>query len=255
MTWLDPLRKTLAEASRSIPFFFRNDDVGWEDERLFELLYLFTDRNVPIDLAVIPKSLSRDTAMRLRRLVENDPGRVSVHQHGYAHVNHEQVGRKSEFGETRSRDLQLADITAGKRLLADLFGLATESIFTPPWNRCTATTATCLREAGFTVLSRDVTAMRLNVGELMERPVSIDWFARRKDVRLTPKEIGDSLSTAASSQTSVGVMLHHAVMNDEERARVAELLQLLCSHSQARCVLMRDEPVAEEAAVVRNGVL
>jgi len=36
--WLDPLRKRLDEAHEPTSFFFRNDDVGWEDARLFELL-------------------------------------------------------------------------------------------------------------------------------------------------------------------------------------------------------------------------
>src|ERR1041385_7706803 len=98
--WLDPVRKRLDEAAGPITFFFRNDDVGWEDERLFELLDVFWQYEVPIDLAVIPKAISRETAARLRRQVAGRPELVSVHQHGYAHVNHEQTGRKCEFGES-----------------------------------------------------------------------------------------------------------------------------------------------------------
>ncbi|HKG58705.1 MAG TPA: DUF2334 domain-containing protein [Pyrinomonadaceae bacterium] len=146
--------------------------MGWEDARLFELLDVFADYNVPIDLAVIPKSISRQTAACLRkRLVEN-PQYVSAHQHGYAHANHEQTGRKCEFGDSRSSDLQRADIAAGKALLAELLGPITESIFTPPWNRCAASTAACLEREGFTLLSRDITATPLNTPGLMELPVS-----------------------------------------------------------------------------------
>ena len=53
-------------------------------------------------------------------------------------------GRKCEFGESRSRELQHADIAAGKELLSDLLGPITDPIFTPPWNRCTASTAALL---------------------------------------------------------------------------------------------------------------
>jgi peptidoglycan/xylan/chitin deacetylase (PgdA/CDA1 family) len=234
-SWLDALRRALDNASRSIPFFFRNDDVGWEDARLFALLDLFNNHDIPIDLAVIPKAISQITAKRLCKF-----GTVSIHQHGYAHLNHEPVGRKCEFGESRSREQQLADITAGKQRLLDLFGPNTESIFTPPWNRCTAVTADCLREAGFTILSRDVTATPLSVAGLLELPVSVDWFARRKRVPLPPHEIGELLAAAASESAPVGVMLHHAIMNEEERERLGELLKLLSSHSQARCVRMRE---------------
>jgi len=238
--WLDPLRRRLDEASGSISFFFRDDDAGWEDARLFELLGMFADYNVPIDLAVIPKLISRQTAASLRKRLEENPEHVSVHQHGYAHVNHEETGRKCEFGESRSSVMQRADIAAGKALLNDLLGPVTESIFTPPWNRCTAATATCLQQEGFTLLSRDSTATRFNTPGLTELPVSVDWFGRRKGVRLTPGEIGASLSRAASAQSPVGVMLHHALVDDDERRRIGELLKLLSSDSQVHCRLMRD---------------
>ena len=223
-----------------ISFFFRNDDVGWEDARLFDLLDVFAQYEVPIDLAVIPKSISRETAARLRKLVMERPASLSVHQHGFAHVNHEQTGRKCEFGDSRSSALQHADIAAGKELLGDLFGPSTDPIFTPPWNRCTAATAAGLQREGFTLLSRDITAKGLNTAELMELPVSIDWFGHRKQVRLTREEIGASLGAAVSSRKPVGVMLHHALVDDEEREKISELLKLLSSSSHVRCHLMRD---------------
>ena len=228
------------EGGGPISFFFRNDDVGWEDTRLFDLLDLFARYEVPIDLAVIPKSISRETAARLRQLVAERSGYVSVHQHGFEHVNHEQTGRKCEFGDSRSSELQHADIAAGKKLLTDLLGPITDSIFTPPWNRCNASTAACLQKEGFTLLSRDITAKQLDTPELMELSVSIDWFGHRKQVRLTPDEIGASLGAAVSSQTPVGVMLHHALIDDEEREMIGELLKLLSSRPQVRCQLMRD---------------
>ena len=232
-SWLDPLKRTLDSAQTPIPFFFRNDDVGWEDAQLLRLLDLFVE--VPIDLAVIPKAISEINAKRLSKM-----GNVSIHQHGYAHINHESTGRKCEFGDSRSRVQQLADITAGQQQLLDLFGPNTDSIFTPPWNRCTALTADCLREAGFSALSRDVTAARFDLENLAEIPVAIDWFAKRKQVPLTPKEIGASLATATASAAAVGVMLHHAIMDDAERERLGQLLKLLSSHSQAKCVSMRE---------------
>jgi hypothetical protein len=233
-SWLDSLKNTLDSSHTPIHFFFRNDDAGWEDARLFALLDLFNSYHVPIDLAVIPKAISQITARRLRRF-----GAVSIHQHGYAHLNHEPIGRKCEFGESRSREHQLADITSGQQRLLDLFGTNSDPIFTPPWNRCSAMTVDCLRAAGFSVLSRDLSATPFNDRDLFELPVSVDWFAKQKKMRLTPNVIGDLLAVAASGPAPVGVMLHHGIMDEEERERLAELLKLLSSHSQARCVLMR----------------
>src|SRR5689334_19217210 len=240
MSWLNSLAQTLDAASQPIVFFFRDDDAGWEDTRLFELLRLFGKHDVPLDLAVIPKAIRSSMAARLRALVETFPEKLALHQHGYAHVNHEQDGRKSEFGDSRSGALQLADITSGQQLLGEMFGPIVDPIFTPPWNRCTATTAVCLREAGFRYLSRDVTASAIDTAGLCELPIAIDWFKKRAGVRLTPLEIGASLNAAARERSAVGVMLHHAVMDQDERTRLAELLRLISSHAQARGVLMRD---------------
>jgi peptidoglycan/xylan/chitin deacetylase (PgdA/CDA1 family) len=246
MNWLDSLRQTLDSSAHPVSFFFRDDDAGWEDTRLFELVYLFARYNVPIDLAVIPRSISPQTAARLRTLAERFSDKLSLHQHGYAHVNHEPSGRKCEFGETRKNDLQLADIHAGKHLLRDLFGTVIEPIFTPPWNRCTAATVACLREEGFALLSRDTTATPLKVDGLVELPISVDWFAKRKGVRLTPNELGEVFVNAARRRQPVGVMVHHAVMDENECTMLGELLQLVSGHSQARCVLMRDLIAAGE---------
>ena len=241
MSWLNSLVETLDTASQPIVFFFRDDDAGWEDQRLFELIRVFAKHDVPLDLAVIPKSIRNSMAARLRVLAEAFPEKLALHQHGYAHVDHEQSGRKSEFGDSRLGALQLADITSGRQLLSDMFGPIVDPIFTPPWNRCTATTAACLRAAGFLYLSRDVTASAIDTAGLCELPIAVDWFKKRRGVRLTPFEIGASLSAAAARERSaVGVMLHHAVMDQDERTRLAELLRLISSHAQARGVLMRD---------------
>ncbi|HET6977073.1 MAG TPA: DUF2334 domain-containing protein [Pyrinomonadaceae bacterium] len=240
MSWLNPLRKSLDERSTAVPFFFRDDDAGWEDTRLFQLIDVFANHKVPVDLAAIPKSLSRRTAARLRRLIEADSTSIGVHQHGYAHVNHEPEGRKNEFGPARSWREQLNDIRTGQSLLSDLLGPITDSIFTPPWNRCSDITAVCLWETKFKYVSRDKTALPLAGVGLQELSISVDWFAHRKGVRLTPDELGNLCATAVREQPAVGVMLHHAVMDDYEFRRLRQFLEFITSHSQVRCVLMRD---------------
>jgi predicted deacetylase len=242
--WLDGLRRALDAAHGPVAFFFRDDDAGWDDERLFELLDLFAGHSMPVDLAVIPDALTPRLASGLRARVASAPGKVAIHQHGYAHLNHEPEGRKCEFGPARDHAHQLRDIKAGKMRLAALCGPIVTSVFTPPWNRCTAVTGDCLRQAGFRVLSRDVTAAPLNSEGLFELPVTIDWFARRKGVRLSPGELGTRLAAAVEEAAPVGVMFHHAPMDADERRCAGELLALLASHGNVRARLM-DELVDE----------
>ena len=101
---------------------------------------------------------------------------------------------------------------------------APSSTITPPWNRCTADTAHCLAELGFAVLSREARAEPLDVPGLRELPVSLDWC------RLSPAAFAERFAAATAP---VGVMFHHAEMDDASLRRVDELLALLAGHERA----------------------
>jgi hypothetical protein len=236
--WLDPLRAALDGSPHRVDFFFRDDDVGWGDERLWSLLDLFGERGLPIDLAVIPAAVSGATAAALSSRMRSDGG-VGLHQHGLAHADHEVEERKCEFGSSRGRAAQRADIARGRGLIHDLFGAAADPIFTPPWNRCTADTGLCLAELGFRALSREWRATPLAIAGLVELPVRVDWFARRKRQRITKGELARLLVAAVEAREPVGIMFHHADMDAEERAGAAELLDLIAEHPGARPARMR----------------
>ena len=231
--WLDPLRRALDAAPQPVSFFFRDDDVGWCDDRLFDLLHLFARHSLPVDLAIIPEALTRCLANELGTRVRVMP--IEVHQHGLAHVNHEPAGRKGEFGPARPRSIQRRDIDQGRRRLQELLGSIVRPIFTPPWNRCTAVTGRCLVDLGFRVLSRDASAEALNVPGLFELPTRVDWFARRKAKRLSRGELGRRLATEVEAGDGIGIMFHHALMDAEEQRDADELLGVLAGHTRARC--------------------
>ena len=228
--WLDSTRQALAEAAEPVPFFVRDDDVGWADEPLFAVLDLFAEVDLPIDLAVIPRAMTARLAWRL------EAGRqpMDIHQHGYAHINHEPEGRTCEFGPVRPRARQRQDIARGQQRLRALLGPGVRPIFTPPWNRCTADTAACLVDLGFVALSRDNTAGRFGLAGLAELPVSFDGFAKRKGKPLNRRERGDLLAWQIRVATPVGIMLHHAPMEADDLAALRELLVLLADRRQAR---------------------
>jgi hypothetical protein len=233
VNWLDPAREVLDRATVPIPFFLRDDDAGWHDPRLFALLQLAADRSLPLDLAVIPAETRPKLAHALLDHIAHSPGSLGLHQHGLAHVNHERGGRKCEFGPVRGRRAQLRDIATGRELLAALLGPHVDPIFTPPWNRCTRDTAECLVELGFHALSRESRAEPFGVHGLEELPVAVDWFAQRRGVRLGPAELGELIARATDEPGPVGIMFHHAVMDESELARATELLDLLASHDNA----------------------
>jgi peptidoglycan/xylan/chitin deacetylase (PgdA/CDA1 family) len=234
--WLDPVAAALDSAPAAVPVFFRDDDAGWRDDRLMRLLDVVAPRGVPVDVAAIPVEVGVWLAAELRGRAEG--GLVGVHQHGYAHENHEPEGRRCEFGPSRSRGDQRHDIAAGRELLEAMLGPALQPWFTPPWNRCTAQTGEVLLELGFTALSRDRTAGRLGLPGLAELPIDVDWFATRRGRPLGRDAVGAQLAAVVQTGGPVGLMLHHAEMDDAEMLAFSGLIDLVASHPHVRCRAM-----------------
>lgn len=243
-SWLMPVGQTLDRLAQPADLFFRDDDCGWSDDRLLLLLDIFADFGFPVDLAAIPAALNSALAQKLSRRMAAHPERLRIHQHGYAHLNHEPAGKKCEFGPARDYISQRHDIESGQHRLAELLGAAPDPIFTPPWNRCTAVTARCLAELGFQVLSRDSHAAQFGGSGLVELPIAVDWFAQRKKVRLDRIEWGKLLAAKLQSEASIGIMLHHAVMDADEMQALAQLLSVLARHPNAKCHTMREVAAA-----------
>ena len=221
MTAFTQLAATLDRISE-VQVFFRDDDAGWADARLWELVQCF-DGAAPLDLAVIPASMSTATADRLTGVGTW----LGFHQHGFAHVNHESTGRKCEFGDSRRPAEIIADVSAGRARLLDLFGARLDPIFTPPWNRCAQATIDAMSFNGLTVLSRDLTASRLEWGATRQLPVTVDWVKHRSEI---DARLARAFSAAESDGHAVGLMLHHEVLLASDLALLSDLLGLLDRH-------------------------
>lgn len=239
-SWLEPVRKALSERKTPLNLFFRDDDAGWEDTKLFKLIELFKQNKMPLDLAAIPCEMNESLARKIRLEINENPRLLAVHQHGFVHKNHEETGRKCEFGASRSYKEQFIDIATGKRMLESYFGGNLTKTFTPPWNRCTEETAKVLRELGFSVLSRESGAKLFNLNGLKEVSVTFDWFAKRKGVPFSRTEIGEMLAKQIAENETVGIMLHHGVMDEKDFVFLSELLALLRESQVVQPCLISD---------------
>ena len=229
---MNPLATALDRRTTPVDLFFRDDDAGWAMPELDAMLEIFAHHDCPVDLAVIPAAVDRPVAQRLNQWRAAHP-RVGLHQHGYAHANHEPAPtRKCEFGKSRPIDRQCADVMIGRDRMADLIG-PTDAIFTPPWNRCDPQLLSRLGEIGFAMLSDDDGAGR-GLGLTM-LPVTLDWDRARRGDRLE-RDLADQL---AAADGPVGIMLHHATLDDAARAMLEATLDLLASHQRVRLRSMR----------------
>jgi alginate production protein len=230
-----------ASKGAPIDIFVRDDDAGWGHDSLVSLMDVTMQAGVPMDLAAIPEALDAVTVAEIASRMASAPALVGVHQHGFAHANHETEGRRCEFGASRPAALQLEDLRRGRELLADAFGDGFDAIFTPPWNRCTGDTVEQLTALGYTALSRDRRSARAD-SSMPELPVDVDWSrAWREDGE---DRVAEVLSSALRAQpagaSALGLMLHHDAMGHDERRCLQRWLQELARHPRLRWRLMRD---------------
>lgn len=235
----DGLLQALDAAPGPVPLFIRDDDAGWADDALFALLDVTALAAVPIDLAVIPDALTPPLAAALLQRRRTQP--LGLHQHGRAHLNHEPTGRKCEFGASRSAEQQRADLLQGRSRLQQALGDALDPVFTPPWNRCAPNTPALLAELGFAALSRDAGAVPQQA--LPECPVHVDWTRELRAAVAEGADVEQQLCVQMARHVDgvrpVGLMLHHAVMDDAERALLRRLLARWRAHPTALWQPMR----------------
>lgn len=221
----------LQAEKRTVNVFFRDDDVDDDEPSLHLLLNFFSELEVPLNLEIIPGLLTDSAVALLRRFHNRWPGLFELNQHGWMHVNHERDGRKCEFGVHRSFDDQLADIARGREVLIQALGDAFSPVFTPPWNRCTEVTYQALDELEFRVLSKLRSKDPIVGYGFRELSVTLDLFRWKGGaVMKTPAEFIGELTAQLKDLDTVGIMLHHKVMDEAAFGLLALLLkELRCS--------------------------
>ena len=217
----DALRSVLdqLQGEKPVDLFLRDDDVEEDEETQRHLIDISLSRGVPLNLEVIPGRLTKATIRLLKEHKRSYAPLLELHQHGWMHVNHEANGRKCEFGPSRTREQQLADIAQGKTLLEEAFQSYFFPAFTPPWNRCTEATFAALDELGFAVLSRDrdpenPDSEDVTTHHFREIPITLDLFRWRDGARLkSPDDIIRAIISQIGRNDRIGIMLHHKVMD------------------------------------------
>jgi len=228
---LAQLREILAEFQtqrRTVNVFFRDDDVDDDEPSLRALLALFQELETPINLEIIPARLTRAAIGFLREAHARRPGLVELNQHGWQHVNHESEGRKCEFGASRGFDEQIVDVARGREVLEQAFGSSFSPVFTPPWNRCTEATYRALDQLGFCALSKLRGKEPVAGYGFRELSVTLDVFRWKGGAEMkTAGELVGELTGQLRELDTVGVMLHHKVMDDAAFAWLQMLLSEL----------------------------
>jgi len=232
------LKSALARPMRRaapLRLFFRDDDVDEDEATLRRLLRLLLERNAPINLGVIPGRLTAACAELLTQSAGAAPAILELNQHGWLHLNHEREGRKCEFGPSRTYAEQLADVARGRERMTEAFGQNWFPVFIPPWNRCTEDTYRALDHLGFRALSAKRGGSVVTGYRFEDISITLDLYRWNDGARLkSPEDVVDGLIAQLLPQQTIGVALHHKVMDERAFSFLASLLDTLASHPTVR---------------------
>jgi len=204
--------------------FFRADDIGWDYERFERLAGLFVSHGLKLNAAAIPLVVLQS---RAKLDLDRFEGFLEMHGHGLAHLDYESSGKKSEFGDSRSDDDVRHDLERSYEAMRRLFGTLFFPAFVPPWNRLADRFLPRLPEAGYVMLSRDGRERAQTAG-LVERNVGVDLHTSRKPPPPTPEALWDEVQRLeAAGAPAVGVMLHHARMDEAAFSFLEGFMRLL----------------------------
>jgi predicted deacetylase len=199
-------------------FFLRCDDVTRPDAPFRRVVALFEKAELPLSCAVIPALAAKSLARFLRSRTAAG-ARLEVLQHGFTHAEH--AGNrylKQEFGPARAYRDQRADIAAGKKLLAGLFGKLSRPVFVPPFHMYNTDTLKALAALRFRALSasRRPEALPRGLAFLGTRVTVNEYDLRLKPRPLDLKALKARTLAAVREKGAAGVYFHHADLKGKD---------------------------------------
>jgi hypothetical protein len=217
------------------PILIRIDDIGAFDPTKDCLIEQLCAAGLAVTCAVVPLWVEPAGRDFLRGVARRYPGKLEIHQHGYAHKNYSDGRYEYEFGPRRSLEQQLHDISAGRQLLERAFGDLFFPAFTPPYSSFDRNTLTALKQAGFQAVS-GLTADGDNP-YLPNLCPDIDCFTWHPTRELAWEEVAAAWR-AGQPRALRGLILHPHLMRAESVQAYAEAMPRLLPAE--RCALFAD---------------
>jgi hypothetical protein len=231
-----------------IPVFFRADDVAAPGKQFRELVDVFLRYQVPLSMSVVPAWLTATRWQGIERLCSGKSNLWCFYQHGWRHTNHELMGKKQEFGPTRSTAEIEQDLTRGRDRLRLLMQDAFFPAFTPPWNRCSEETLNVLKASGYRAISRNRGSFPPAPAGMPDFQTNVDLHTRKEPSAVSAwKNLYAELATAIADGFC-GIMIHHQRMNDHALVFLEGLLESLVSMDAFCFYHLKDLAEAHHAA-------
>lgn len=227
------------EAGKVATLWWRDDDAVAPTARLGRLLSIAS--GVPVSLAVIPADAEQELAQWLADYLHSAPRRsVAVLQHGWRHLNHSGVGKKSEFPAERPTSEMASELAAGRARLSDLFGARAQPVLVPPWNRFDDSQLGLLARCGLTGISRArARSDSLRARGIIEVNIHVDLVAWKESRRFIGEDaaLGGLVEhlrarrlRATCADEPTGILTHHLVQDQATDAFLDQLITVSVAH-------------------------
>jgi len=227
------------EAGKVATLWWRDDDAVAPTARLGRLLSIAS--GVPVSLAVIPADAEQELAQWLADYLHSALRRsVAVLQHGWRHLNHSGVGKKSEFPAERPTSEMACELAAGRARLSDLFGARAQPVLVPPWNRFDDSLLGLLARCGLTGISRArARSGSLRAQGIIEVNIHVDLVAWKEGRGFIGEDaaLGGLVEhlrarrlRAACADEPTGILTHHLVQDQATDAFLDQLITVSVAH-------------------------
>jgi len=230
----------LRKNNEPVKLFFRADDIGVPGNQFTQMMQVFTKYKAPLCLAVVPAWLTSERWENIRNMCMDNSTRWCWHQHGWRHANHENTGKKQEFGPGRSEEDLLNDLSRGHKKLKKIMKNDYYQAFTPPWNRCSEDALKVLKKLGYKSISRSKGAKPVAPDGLPDFQVNVDLHTiKEPDADRAWENLFNDLETSIA-ENYCGIMIHHQRMNKNAFDFMELLFQELALHKEILMVNFKD---------------
>lgn len=231
------------EAGKTATLWWRDDDAVAPTASLDRLLSIAS--GVPVALAVIPADAEREFAEWLACYLRSAPrSSVAVLQHGWRHLDHSDIGKKSEFPVGRPKAEIASELAAGRARLSDLFGSRAQPVLVPPWNRFDDSLLGLLAGCGLTGISRagpqSASPRALGLKEMNIKVDLVAWKEGRGFVgedaalRGLVQHLRARRLRAMCANEPTGILTHHLVQDEATDAFLKRLMAVSTAHPAVR---------------------
>jgi hypothetical protein len=231
------------ETGKVATLWWRDDDAAVPTARLGRLLSIAS--GVPVSLAVIPADAQQELPRWLAQYLRSVPkASVAVLQHGWRHLNHSRVGKKSEFPAERPRSAVATELAAGWARLSDMFGTRAQPVLVPPWNRFDDSLLDLLATCGLTGISRarprSASSRALGVIEANIHVDLVAWKGSRgfvgEDAALggLVQHLQARRLRAVCADEPTGILTHHLIQDEATDAFLDRLIAVSAAHPAVR---------------------